>query len=80
MPIFVWHLSAYCVFFAAATAVGVDNSTVDGDWWAQRPLWFAGPALVYAGGVALRSRAVASARQHLTEQHRASSRDPSARW
>lgn len=56
MPIFVWHLTAFCVFFAAATAVGLDNSTVDADWWAQRPIWFAGPALVCAAAVAARRR------------------------
>lgn len=46
MPTYVWHLTAFCVFFAAAHTAGIANDTIDAGWWAMRPLWLAGPALV----------------------------------
>jgi hypothetical protein len=63
MPIFVWHLSAFCVFFAVATSLGIDNSTIDAGWWAQRPLWVVGPALVCAAGFAAARRVAATAQR-----------------
>jgi hypothetical protein len=47
MTVFVWHLAAWLVAYAAVRAVGV---AVPGDvtaaWWAQRPLWLVAPAAV----------------------------------
>lgn len=48
MPVYVWHLTAFCVFFVGAHTFGVRNDRNDASWWLQRPLWVAGPLLVCA--------------------------------
>jgi peptidoglycan/LPS O-acetylase OafA/YrhL len=47
MPVFVWHLLAWAIFYAVLRATGTPVlSEPNADWWAQRPLWLIGPLLV----------------------------------
>lgn len=56
MPVYVWHLSAFCMFYVAAHAAGVRNDGLDAAWWLQRPLWFLGPAVACAALLGVLSR------------------------
>ncbi|MGH3680663.1 MAG: acyltransferase family protein [Natronosporangium sp.] len=47
MTVFLWHMTALLVVLAALRALGVDLRTAPtAQWWLERPLWLAGPALV----------------------------------
>jgi len=60
LPVFCWHMTALVVVIGLYERAGftlADRPTAA--WWAARPLWLAGPALVLAAIVGLpRSRAV----------------------
>jgi hypothetical protein len=47
MPVFVWHLLGWAVFYAALRALKVDVvAEPTAEWWKQRPIWFLGPLVV----------------------------------
>jgi peptidoglycan/LPS O-acetylase OafA/YrhL len=56
MPVYVWHLTAFCVFFIVADRTGLQDAHIDAGWWLTRPVWLVGPALVCAGLVYLVSK------------------------
>jgi hypothetical protein len=58
MTVFVWHLLAWTVFFLAVVQLGhlLDNETINGGWWQQRPIWFFGPAVLAVPLVAVTRR------------------------
>lgn len=49
LTVFLWHMTALLVVLAALRWLGVEPGTEPtAQWWLQRPLWLAGPALVLA--------------------------------
>ncbi len=47
MTVYAWHLLAYVAFWALAASAGLEvTARIDGDWWAQRPLWLLGPLVL----------------------------------
>lgn len=47
MTVYAWHLSAFAAFWALAAWAGLEvTARIDAQWWAVRPLWFVGPALL----------------------------------
>jgi hypothetical protein len=58
MTVFLWHMTAYVAALGLYEASGADLLTEPTAlWWAQRPLWVLGPAVVLVPFVALFSRA-----------------------
>lgn len=46
MTVYVWHMLALAGFWGVNVASwGMVDHTVDGSWWARRPLWLLGPLL-----------------------------------
>ncbi|MGB3410990.1 MAG: acyltransferase [Microthrixaceae bacterium] len=47
MTVYAWHLVAYAIFWALAVSLGLRvSSTIDSQWWLQRPAWLLGPLLL----------------------------------
>jgi hypothetical protein len=47
MPVYVWHLLGWAIFYGLLRAASVDVlSEPTTAWWAQRPMWLLGPLLV----------------------------------
>ena len=46
MTVYVWHMLALAAFWGLVVVLaGPVDATIDGSWWAQRPLWMVGPLL-----------------------------------
>lgn len=46
MTVYVWHMLALAAFWGLVVVLaGPVDATIDGSWWAQRPLWLVGPLL-----------------------------------
>ncbi|MBS1837176.1 MAG: acyltransferase [Actinobacteria bacterium] len=46
MTVYVWHMLALAAFWGLLVVLsGPVDATIDGSWWAQRPLWLVGPTL-----------------------------------
>lgn len=58
LTVFLWHMTAFIVVAVTAWLVPVWSltATVDGTWWALRPLWLGASAIVLAAIVAVARR------------------------
>lgn len=57
MTVFCWHMTALVAVIGMWRAAGFELAArPTGAWWAQRPVWLLGPALVLAGLVAVFAR------------------------
>jgi len=57
MTVFLWHLTAYLLAILMLWPLGAGHqSDTTASWWLFRPVWFAVPAVILAGLVAIFGR------------------------